>query len=118
MREDDASTWVAVAPVTDLASETARVVRAAGLELALIRTPAGFFALDNTCPHSGGPLIFSWLTSHGAGATDTHSSIASAVPGYNHPAPAGSPGLDRPSRSSTPCSGARSERRDESAGVS
>jgi ferredoxin-nitrite reductase len=56
MREDDASTWVAVAPVTDLASETARVVRAAGLELALIRTPEGFFALDNTCPHSGGPL--------------------------------------------------------------
>ena len=56
MHDNEASTWVAVAQATDLASESARVVRAAELELALIRTPEGFFALDNACPHTGGPL--------------------------------------------------------------
>src|SRR5262252_5438696 len=56
MDADEVSTWVAVAPVTDLAPESARVVHAAGRALALVRTPEGFFALDNTCPHTGGPL--------------------------------------------------------------
>ncbi|HEY7491248.1 MAG TPA: precorrin-3B synthase [Candidatus Tectomicrobia bacterium] len=56
MHAGEAATWVAVAQVTDLKPETACVVHAAGTELALIRTPEGFFALDNTCPHSGGPL--------------------------------------------------------------
>ena len=56
MDADEVSTWVAVAPVTDLGPEAARVVHAAGLELALVRTPEGFFALDNACPHTGGPL--------------------------------------------------------------
>jgi ferredoxin-nitrite reductase len=56
MDADEVSTWVAVAPMTDLALESARVVRAAGRDLALVRTPEGFFALDNACPHTGGPL--------------------------------------------------------------
>jgi len=56
MHEDGAVTWLAVAQATDLSPESACVVRAAGLELALIRTPEGFFALDNACPHRGGPL--------------------------------------------------------------
>jgi sulfite reductase beta subunit-like hemoprotein/nitrite reductase/ring-hydroxylating ferredoxin subunit len=48
--------WVSVAKATEMAPETARVVRVAGLELALVQTTAGLFAMDNTCPHSGGPL--------------------------------------------------------------
>src|SRR5262252_4122212 len=56
MHEDEVSTWVAVAQVTELAPASTRVVQAAGRELALIRTPEGFFALDNACPHTGGPL--------------------------------------------------------------
>ena len=56
MQADEVSPWVAVAHVTELSPASARVVRAAGLELALIRTPEGFFALANACPHTGGPL--------------------------------------------------------------
>ena len=56
MSEGGVSTWVAVAQARDLPPESARVVRAAGLDLALIRTSEGFFALDNACPHTGGPL--------------------------------------------------------------
>src|SRR5712692_11794220 len=56
MHADEVSTWVAVAQVTELSPESARVVLAAGRELALIRTLEGFLALDNACPHTGGPL--------------------------------------------------------------
>src|SRR5215467_8634856 len=56
MSAGETSTWVAVAQARDLPPESARVVRAAGLELALIHTSKGFFALDNACPHTGGPL--------------------------------------------------------------
>jgi ferredoxin-nitrite reductase len=47
---------MAVAHVADMAPESTRVVRAEELELALIRTSEGFFALENACPHTGGPL--------------------------------------------------------------
>ncbi len=40
----------------DLATESARVVRAGERELALVSTASGLFALDNLCPHTGGPL--------------------------------------------------------------
>src|SRR5262249_5346358 len=56
MQADEVSTWVAVAQVAELVPESTRVVQAAGRELALIRTPEGFFALDNAGPHKGGPL--------------------------------------------------------------
>jgi ferredoxin-nitrite reductase len=48
--------WISVAKATEMAPETARVVRVAGLELALVQTTAGLFAMDNTFPPSGGPL--------------------------------------------------------------
>src|SRR5262249_5088806 len=56
MSAGETSTWMAVAQASDLPPESARIVRAAGLDLALIRTSEGFFALDNACPHTGGPL--------------------------------------------------------------
>jgi ferredoxin-nitrite reductase len=48
--------WVAVAKPKDLAPETACAVRGGGRDLALVCAADGFFALDNSCPHSGGPL--------------------------------------------------------------
>ena len=56
MREYAASRWVVVAQATDLLPQSARVVQAGEVEVALIRTATGFFALDNACPHTGGPL--------------------------------------------------------------
>jgi ferredoxin-nitrite reductase len=48
--------WVAVAKAADLAPARACVVRAGGLDLALVCTADGLYAIDNACPHSGGPL--------------------------------------------------------------
>jgi len=48
--------WTPVAKVSDLSPESARVVRAAGMDMALVCTPDGLFAMDNVCPHSGGSL--------------------------------------------------------------
>ena len=64
MPEDKAATWIAVAQATDMSLESARVVHAVGRELALVRTPEGFFALDNACPHTGGPLGEGLVQSH------------------------------------------------------
>jgi ferredoxin-nitrite reductase len=48
--------WVAAGKAADLGPEEARLVRAEGRDLALVRTADGLFAMDNTCPHSGGSL--------------------------------------------------------------
>lgn len=47
---------VRVCAVDDVPLDEGRVVTVAGRPLALFHTAAGFFALDNTCPHMGGPL--------------------------------------------------------------
>jgi ferredoxin-nitrite reductase len=52
----EACTWVAVADAGELKPERACVVRAGGVDLALVCTTQGVFAMDNACPHSGGPL--------------------------------------------------------------
>ena len=48
--------WIAVASSSAVPVGTVRAVVVAGRKLALIRTERGFYALDNTCPHRGGPL--------------------------------------------------------------
>ena len=48
--------WVAVAEAGELKPDRACVVRAGGLDLALVCTHQGVFAMDNACPHSGGSL--------------------------------------------------------------
>jgi precorrin-3B synthase len=48
--------WVAVAEAGELKPDRACVVRAGGLDLALVCTQQGVFAMDNACPHSGGAL--------------------------------------------------------------
>lgn len=49
--------WVAVGRVEDIPKQGARVVATAAGDIALFRTLAGeVFALDDRCPHKGGPL--------------------------------------------------------------
>lgn len=47
---------VKVAAVGDIAPGTGMVVEAAGRTLALFNLNGTFYALDNKCPHVGGPL--------------------------------------------------------------
>ena len=47
---------VRVAAVDEVARGSARVVQADGHTLALCNVDGAFFAVDNLCPHRGGPL--------------------------------------------------------------
>ena len=47
---------VRVAQVADVPVGEARVVDAQGKTLALFNVDGNFYALDNACPHRGGPL--------------------------------------------------------------
>ena len=47
---------VQVAAVADVPVGWVLKVRAGSRELALARNQDGFFAMDNSCPHAGGPL--------------------------------------------------------------
>ncbi|OGL12962.1 MAG: non-heme iron oxygenase ferredoxin subunit [Candidatus Rokubacteria bacterium RIFCSPLOWO2_02_FULL_72_37] len=47
---------VRVAAVTEIAVGEGRVVEAEGLTLALFNVNGAFYAIDNRCPHRGGPL--------------------------------------------------------------
>ena len=47
---------VRVAAVTEIAAGEGRVVEAEGLTLALFNVNGAFYAIDNRCPHRGGPL--------------------------------------------------------------
>lgn len=47
---------VRVAAVADVPAGTGRVVEAGGRTLALFNVGGTFHALDNACPHRGGPL--------------------------------------------------------------
>ena len=49
-------TRVRVAAVDDVPEGTGRVVEAGGRTLALFNVGGTFHALDNACPHRGGPL--------------------------------------------------------------
>jgi nitrite reductase (NADH) small subunit len=47
---------VRVCSIHDVPVQEGRVVRVGGRPVAIFRTAAGVHALDNTCPHRGGPL--------------------------------------------------------------
>ena len=53
----DAASWVAVARLADLADRGRTLVRVADAEIALFQVDAQVFAIQNRCPHRGGPLI-------------------------------------------------------------
>ena len=50
------SRWVKVASVDQLSPGQSRVVEMKGREIALFNVNGAFHAIDNTCPHSRGPL--------------------------------------------------------------
>lgn len=53
--------FVTVAHVDDVAPGTAKAVVVGEREIALFNVAGTFYALDNTCPHQGGPLAEGWL---------------------------------------------------------
>jgi len=53
--------FVTVARVADVAPGTARAVVVGEREIALFNVDGTFYALDNTCPHQGGPLAEGWI---------------------------------------------------------
>lgn len=55
------TSFVPVAKVADVKPGTAATVVVDNREIALFNVDGTFYALDNTCPHSGGPLAEGWL---------------------------------------------------------
>ena len=50
------STFSRACAVSDVAPGTAKLVAVDGKEIALFNVDGTFYALDNECPHRGGPL--------------------------------------------------------------
>jgi len=50
------SSRVRIAAVADVPAGSGRVVEAGGKEIALFNVDGRFYAIDNVCPHRGGPL--------------------------------------------------------------
>lgn len=50
------SEFVTVAKTQDIAPGTGRTVEVHGVWIALFNVDGSFFAVDNTCPHAGGPI--------------------------------------------------------------
>ena len=50
------SGFVSVAEVRDIPPGTGRTVEINGVWIALFNVDGTFYAIDNTCPHAGGPL--------------------------------------------------------------
>ena len=48
--------WIDVASAADVPSGTGRVVNADGRLVAVFNTDGAYHAIDNQCPHRGGPL--------------------------------------------------------------
>ncbi|MBV9440011.1 MAG: nitrite reductase small subunit NirD [Candidatus Eremiobacteraeota bacterium] len=53
--------FVRVARVDEIAPGSARTVMLGDREVALFNVAGTFYALDNTCPHQGGPLAEGWF---------------------------------------------------------
>jgi nitrite reductase (NADH) small subunit len=52
----DLNDFIDAGAVAELPSGRAKAIDVNGRRIALFHTVHGFFALDNTCPHRGGPL--------------------------------------------------------------
>jgi len=53
--------YVPVAAAADIAPGTAKTVVVDGREVAVFNVGGTFYALDNSCPHQGGPLADGWV---------------------------------------------------------
>ena len=49
-------TWLKVTPTDSLPPREGRCVEIAGCQVAIFNTAEGFIAVENRCPHRGGPL--------------------------------------------------------------
>jgi NAD(P)H-dependent nitrite reductase small subunit len=61
MTETQDDGFVTVAHVAGVPPGTARTVLVGEREIALFNVGGEFYALDNTCPHQGGPLAEGWI---------------------------------------------------------
>ena len=48
--------WITVARIDALPNDKGKVVEVEGRQIALFRVDGGVYAIDNRCPHEGGPL--------------------------------------------------------------
>jgi nitrite reductase (NADH) small subunit/3-phenylpropionate/trans-cinnamate dioxygenase ferredoxin subunit len=56
LRKTHVSTWYPAAKIDQLPEGECLAVEAGGLTVALFNVKGAVYALDNTCPHAGGPL--------------------------------------------------------------
>lgn len=61
---DDATVWLPVLPASALAADGVIEVRVEDVAVAVCRVGESFFAVDNVCPHAGGPLADGDLEGH------------------------------------------------------
>lgn len=59
--DPDPADFVRVAGVDEVPAGCVKQVQVEGRDVALINVQGSFFALDNNCPHSGGPLALGFL---------------------------------------------------------
>ena len=52
---------IRIAPVNDVAPGECKAIEAGGKELALCHVEGKYYAIDNNCPHQGGPLAQGFL---------------------------------------------------------
>ena len=55
------SEYVQVAKVADIAPGTGKAFTVGKRDVAVFNVAGTFYALDNTCPHQGGPLAEGWI---------------------------------------------------------
>lgn len=48
--------WVRIAPTIEIPEREGRSVRVGSTAIAIFNTGSGFLAVENRCPHGGGPL--------------------------------------------------------------
>ncbi len=60
-RRSVSSEFIPVAKLSEIAPGTATTVTLDGREIALFNVGGVVYALDNTCPHQGGPLAEGWI---------------------------------------------------------
>src|SRR5678815_3866503 len=58
------SEFVTVAQIEDIPPGDGRTVEVHGIRIALFNVAGHFYAVDNTCPHAGGPLGEGHLEGH------------------------------------------------------
>ncbi len=53
--------WIKVAKISDIDEGKSQLANVDGKEIALFKIGGKIYALDNTCPHRGGPLVDGYL---------------------------------------------------------